>query len=190
MKIGWMVIALPLLLFISSFLNSSGDDAGVVFREEYIADHFDYPVGKPDAEGYYNAQGFGENNHLGDDWNASTGGNSDLGHPFYATANGYVSFAQDIKGGWGNVIRILHQLPDGTQVESLYAHADTLLVKKGDWVKCGQQVGTIGTAHGLYWAHLHFEIRTDTKMGIGGGYSSVTSGYVDPTAFIRAHRGE
>jgi murein DD-endopeptidase MepM/ murein hydrolase activator NlpD len=189
MKIGWMVIALPLVVFASSFLTAPGNDTvSGAFQPEYIADQFDYPVGKPDAEGYYNAQGFGDNNHLGDDWNAKTGGNSDLGHPFYTVANGYVTFAEDIRGGWGNVIRVLHQLPDGTQVESLYAHADTVLVKKGDWVKRGQQIGTIGTAHGLYWAHLHFEMRTDPKMAIGGGYSTATGGYLDPTAFIEAHR--
>ncbi|MEM8889827.1 MAG: M23 family peptidase, partial [Bacteroidota bacterium] len=47
------------------------------FREhpQYKSTAFDYPVGKPDARGYYNAQGFQKNNHLGDDWNANTGGN-------------------------------------------------------------------------------------------------------------------
>ena len=28
---------------------------------------FDFPVGKPNAQGYYNAQKFTVNNHLGDD---------------------------------------------------------------------------------------------------------------------------
>jgi len=48
------------------------------------ANRFDFPVGKPDAKGYYNAQIFGKNNHLGDDWNGANGGNSDLGEPIYA----------------------------------------------------------------------------------------------------------
>jgi hypothetical protein len=43
------------------------------------AEHFDFPAGKPDGEGYYNAQGFGKNNHLGADWNGNGGGNTDLG---------------------------------------------------------------------------------------------------------------
>jgi len=75
---------------------------------EFIADGFDYPVGKPNAKGYYNAQGFAGTTHLGDDWNAVTGGNSDLGDPIYAVANGYVNFAEDLAGGWGNVIRVWH----------------------------------------------------------------------------------
>ena len=158
------------------------------YKLEYVTDGFDYPVGKPDGEGYYNAQKFGANDHLGDDFNAMTGGNTDLGDPVYVTANGVVTFAADVKGGWGNVIRVLHQFPDGTFVESLYGHCDTILVKKDQWLKKGEQIGTIGTAHGSYLAHLHFEIRTDIKMSIGPGYSRDKTGYTDPTAFIEANR--
>ncbi len=32
---------------------------------EYIADGFDYPVGMPDGKGYYDAQPFTKNRHLG-----------------------------------------------------------------------------------------------------------------------------
>jgi murein DD-endopeptidase MepM/ murein hydrolase activator NlpD len=155
---------------------------------EFIAKGFDYPVGKPDARGYYNAQGFEGTTHLGDDWNAVTGGNSDLGDPIYAIANGYVNFAEDINGGWGNVIRLWHRTADSINVESLYAHCDTILVRVGDFVEKGQQIGTIGDAHGSYLAHLHLEIREDLELPIGGGYSSDKTGYLDPTAFIKAHR--
>jgi murein DD-endopeptidase MepM/ murein hydrolase activator NlpD len=153
-----------------------------------IAHHFDFPVGKPDAKGYYNAQAFGENNHLGDDWNATTGGNSDLGDPIYAIANGKVVFADDIKGGWGNVVRIVHILPDSSMVESLYAHCDEIKVQKNQWVDRGEKIATIGDAHGQYYAHLHFEIRSKIGLPIGGGYASNTTGYLDPTKFIRQHR--
>ncbi len=160
----------------------------VIYKKEYIADSFDYPVGKPNAKGYYNAQKFGVNAHLGDDWNAVTGGNSDLGHPMYAVANGYVKFAEDIKGGWGKIIRIDHKLPDGQMVESFYAHCDEMFVQAGDWIKKGHKIGTIGNADGQYYAHLHFEMRSDTKLPIGGGYSENDEGYLDPTAFIKKHR--
>ena len=158
------------------------------FPDDYIAHHFDYPVGTANANGYYNAQGFTENNHLGDDWNGTGGGNTDFGDPIYAIADGRVKSAEDYKGGWGKIIRILHQLPNGEMVESFYAHCETMMVKEGDWIKRGDQIATMGNADGAYLAHLHFEIRTDTSMGIGGGYSSDTEGYVDPTAFIEAHR--
>lgn len=153
-----------------------------------IALHFDFPVGKPNASGYYNAQEYGENGHLGEDWNAITGRNSDLGDPIFTIANGQVSFAQDIGGGWGNVIRIIHQLPDNSYIESLYAHCDSLSVHKNQLVNRGEIIGTIGTANGQYIAHLHFELRSDTTLPIGGGYSSTTAGYLNPTAFIKAHR--
>jgi len=156
-------------------------------QSDFIATHFDFPVRKPDGTGYYNAQAFGENNQ-GDDWNGTGGGNSDLGDAIYATANGQVTFAKDIAGGWGNVIRIHHIGPDGSEYESLYAHCDTILVSASDKVEIGQKIGTIGTAHGLYYAHLHFEIREKINMPIGGGYSEDREGYVDPTEFIRTHR--
>lgn len=160
----------------------------VILTKHQIADKFDYPVGKPNAKGYYNAQKFGENQHLGEDWNAVTGGNSDLGDPIFAIANGQVTFAQDIGGGWGNVIRVTHQLPNGQKVESLYAHCDSILAQANQWISRGQQIGTIGTAHGHYIAHLHFEIRDSLEMPIGGGYGFESEGYVNPSRFIKSHR--
>lgn len=199
-----MIMRLTLALFIFPFtffgiscldnpttLSTSSknqESIQIEFKDDFITDGFDFPVGKPDGSGYYNAQGFGKNNHLGDDWNGSGGGNSDLGDSIFSTANGYVKFAEDVQGGWGNVIRILHKLPDGTFVESLYAHCDEIKVKQGDWLKRGDLIGTIGTANGIYYAHLHFEIRTDVSLGIGAGYSSDQTGYIDPSEFIRKNR--
>jgi len=161
-----------------------------IFKENpsYIATSFDYPVGKPNAKGYYNAQSFGKNSHLGDDWNAVTGGNSDLGDPIYVTANGYVNFAKDIGGGWGKVIRVWHQKEDGKKVESLYAHCNEILVEEGSFVKKGEKIATIGNANGQYYAHLHFEIRDDIELPVGGGYSNETKGYLNPTKFIKENR--
>lgn len=150
---------------------------------EFIATSFDYPVGKPNAKGYYNAQKFTENNHLGDDWNGVGGGNTDMGDPIYTIANGYVSFAEDLKRGWGKVIRIIHKYK-GKYYESIYAHCNSIQIKKGDFVKKGSLIATIGNANGIYLAHLHLEIRDNIFMDIGGGYANDTSGYLDPTKFI------
>ena len=158
------------------------------YKKDYLATTFDFPVGKPGAKGYYNAQGFGKNNHLGDDWNGVNGGNSDLGDPIYAVGNGYISSAKDLEGGWGNVIRIIHKLYNGKEIESLYAHCDTILVKPKQWIKKGEQIGTIGNANGTYLAHLHLEIRDSINLSIGAGYSENTAGYLDPTKFIKDHR--
>jgi len=150
-------------------------------------DGFDYPVGPPNAKGYYNAQVFGKNDHLGDDWNGVGGGNSDLGDPVYSIGRGKVVLAEDLQGGWGNVVRIVHNVgtvEEPAYIESLYAHLDTILIDSNDLVEKGQALGTIGNAHGIYYAHLHFEIRDSIAMPIGGGYGEETAGYLDPTAFL------
>ncbi|MEO9954855.1 M23 family metallopeptidase [Nonlabens sp.] len=195
---------LVIILFLISCKQTTNDNEShsviqetVVIKKNVIAErkksisaaiHFDYPVGKPNAKGYYNAQSFGKNDHLGDDWNAVTGGNSDLGDPIYSIARGQVTFAEDIGSGWGNVIRITHKLPDSTFIESLYAHCDKILVSTDSIVNRGDQIGTIGTANGAYLAHLHFEIRDDLELPVGGGYSENTEGYLNPTKFIKDHR--
>ena len=160
-----------------------------IFNQEptFKATGFDFPVGKPTANGYYNAQKFTVNNHLGDDWNGKGGGNSDLGDPIYAIGNGYVNFSEDIGGGWGNVIRIVHHYKNN-YYESLYAHCDKISVKKGSFVTKGTKIGTIGNANGAYYAHLHLEIRDSILMDIGNGYSRDSSGYVNPTTFMNSNR--
>lgn len=154
-------------------------------------DGFDYPVGPPDGKGYYNAQVFGKNKHLGDDWNGTGGGNTDLGDPVYSMAEGIVTFAEDIRGGWGRILRISHNIGTRSEpdcIEALYAHLDTMLVEQGDTVARGQHIAAIGNAHDIYYAHLHLEIRDTVGLPIGGGYGEETEGYLDPTAFIKAHR--
>jgi hypothetical protein len=72
------------------------------------SDGFDYPISKSptiteakDKDGWYNAQDFAVNNHLGEDWNKNTGGNTDCGEAVYAAANGLIVFAEDAGEGWG-----------------------------------------------------------------------------------------
>jgi murein DD-endopeptidase MepM/ murein hydrolase activator NlpD len=161
-------------------------DSLFTMQEAYRSLQFDFPVGKPTSKGYYNAQKFGENNHLGDDWNGGGGGNSDLGDPIYSISNGYVSAVQDLGGGWGNVIRIVHSYHN-TYYESVYAHCDTMYVKENQFIKRGEKIGSIGTANGAYLAHLHLEIRDRIFMDIGAGYATDTKGYLDPTTFIKTH---
>ncbi len=153
---------------------------------EYIADGFDFPVGAPDGIGYRDAQPFGENNHSGEDWNGKRGGDSDLGDPIYAIAHGWVSEAEDKGGGWCNVMRIIH-LVDGTFMESLYAHNDSMLKNRGDWVFRGEQIATMGKCAN-YYAHLHFELRTKPDLPLGNGYSSQSDGLISPTTYIHTHR--
>lgn len=176
-----------LILIIGVFLLISCNPE-IPLNPEYISDGFDFPVGKPNAKGYYDAQPFGKNNHLGSDWNANSGGNTDLGAQIYAISHGYVKSTKNLGGGWGNVIRIIHTMPNGKQYESIYAHCDKIVVKQNSFVKRGEKIGTIGNCNGRYLAHLHFEIRSLINRGIGGGYSWFTLGYLNPTKFINSNR--
>lgn len=100
--------------------------------------------------------------HPGDDYNGLGGRNTDLGEPVYAASDGQVVHAAWHRV-WGNIILIHHP---ADRVWSMYAHLGEMRVRPGAQVRCGQQIGTIGRGgvdeHGnyLYFAHLHFEIRT------------------------------
>ena len=135
------------------------------------ASSFDQPVGSAHAALTYNAQPFLTNRHLGDDINGIGGWNSDLGDPVYAVADGLVTYAGWPSDGWGNVVILLHELPDGEIVQSFYGHLDAMSVPVGRQVRRGEKVGTIGTANGTYLAHLHFELRRSSTLDVGAGYS-------------------
>ena len=158
----------------------------------FVANGFDFPVGKPDGEGYYKARGYTPNGHLGEDWNGRGGGDTDLGDPVYSTAHGIVLFAKNYYHGWGNVVIVRHAYQEGGQtkfVDSLYGHLDKIGVRYGQHVKRGQLLGTIGTGGGIYPAHLHFEIRKDIRVGMArGSFSKDDSVYWSGTLFISARR--
>ena len=156
------------------------------------ATRFDFPLGNEQGAMAYNAQPFTENMHLGDDLNGIGGENSDLGDPVFAVADGEVLAAREGGPGWGNVIIVLHAYREkGVRkyVQSFYGHVQTILVAPRDRVRRGQQIATVGTGGGKYWAHLHFETREFLTPFIGAGYRKDTRGWLEPSAFIQAHRG-
>lgn len=163
-----------------------------------VSDGFDYPFGgdadqatrKRDMSGWYNAQDFGDNDHLGEDWNAATGGNTDCGMPVYAASKGTIVFAQDAGAGWGNVLILRHRLPDGALVETLYGHLQSFAKTSGE-VNRRERIGSIGDGGGAYLCHLHFELRLSNCPAwgqAGAGYSSNRTGWLDPSDFIDANR--
>jgi murein DD-endopeptidase MepM/ murein hydrolase activator NlpD len=156
------------------------------------ATRFDFPIGSENGAFAYNAQPFTENRHLGDDLNGIGGENSDLGDPVFAVADGQVLFAGEAGPGWGNVIIVLHAYDENGArkfVQSYYGHVETIMVERKQKLHRGEQIATIGTADGQYWAHLHFEMREFTTPFIGPGYREDTRGWINPSAFIASHRG-
>jgi hypothetical protein len=157
-----------------------------------LATRFDFPLGSEHGAMAYNAQRFTENKHLGDDLNGIGGEDSDLGDPIFAVADGRVLLARDGGPGWGNVIIVLHAYDEKGQrryAQSYYAHLQTMLVTAREEVWRGEQIATVGTAQGRYWAHLHFEMREFITPYIGPGYRQDTRGWLNPSGFIQAHRG-
>jgi len=163
-----------------------------------IAQKFAYPVGKSETltaakdkkDEWYNALDFGENNHLGEDWNKNSGGNTDCGESVFAIGDGTIVYAENAGIGWGNVVIIEHELPDGTRVQSLYGHLQKILKQAGE-VKLREQIGEVGNADGKYLCHLHLELREENCPmwnQAGGGYSADRKGWIDPSEFIDKHR--
>jgi len=99
-----------LLLFHSACVLEKSQDKEIPAHllNKFPAKSFAYPVGEQDyvtekndwRDAWYNAQDFGENRHLGEDWNKTTGGNTDCGEPVYAAADGQITFAKDAGAGW------------------------------------------------------------------------------------------
>ena len=168
------------------------------FLLNFPAKSFAYPVGETEYvtekndwwDHWYNAQDFGEDRHLGEDWNKTTGGDTDCGEPVFATADGEIVFAGDSGPGWGNVMVVEHTAADGTKLRSLYGHMDTIVKYTGE-VKRREQIGTVGSANGRYKCHLHFELKwNECRLWnqVGPGYLDERYGWIDPSEFIEKTR--
>lgn len=165
--------------------------------QQTVADSFAYPIGKKerstqkrDGDEWFNALDFGEDDHLGEDWNKNTGGNTDCGEPVFAAANGSIAYASDAGPGWGNVIIVTHRLADGSSVQTLYGHLREIVKAKGE-VKKRDLIGKVGNANGRYLCHLHFELReagSPMWNQAGGGYAADRKGWLDPSDFIDSRR--
>jgi len=60
--------------------------------------------------------------------------------------------------GYGNLILVKH----GGGYLTAYGHLGKIMVKKGDVLKKGQTLGTVGTSGQVSSPQLHFEIRKGT----------------------------
>ncbi len=81
------------------------------------------------------------------------------GAPVRAADNGVVVYAGNEIQGYGNLVLIRH----ADRWMTAYAHMDKILVKKGDTLKQGQSLGTVGSTGQVDGPQLHFEVRRGTE---------------------------
>lgn len=82
-----------------------------------------------------------------------------LGTPVKAADSGTVAYAGNELKGFGNLVLIKHD--DGWV--TAYAHNQSLKVKKGQKVKRGEQIASVGSTGGVGTPQLHFETRAGKK---------------------------
>src|SRR5205814_2818844 len=112
--------------------------------------------------------------HKGLDLSAPTG------TPVYAAADGIVSFAgqyplRESVNWWrfGNVVVVNHL----GHFVTIYGHCDSLKVHRGQDVKQGQVIATVGSTGWSTNSHLHYEVRSDLEQP--GNYIAI-----DPRIYI------
>ena len=160
-----------------------------------LAEVFVSPLGDDNGAFTYSAQGFGAMNaarggrHTGQDLNGIGGENTDEGLPVRAAGRGLLIYAGEPSPDWGNVVVLLHRLPDGRFVQSLYAHLKTISdIPLGTIVGREEQIGTVGTAHGNYLAHLHFEMIESIAHEAGmPGYGKTTFNRINPDEVLEKY---
>ena len=94
-------------------------------------------------------------------------GNTPLGAPVVATADGIVTYAGWL-GGYGNCVMINH----GDGVVTLYGHGNKILTSVNTEVKQGDVIMEVGSTGNSTGPHLHFEVR-------------VNGNYTNPLSYVK-----
>lgn len=77
-----------------------------------------------------------------------------LGNPVYSTGDGVVERVRYQFFGYGNEVVIDH----GFGYKTRYAHLNSIDVAKGQTLKRGQKIGTVGSTGKSTGPHLHYEV--------------------------------
>lgn len=91
--------------------------------------------------------------HGGLDFSAPTG------TPVFATGDGTVLRVIHSRRGYGNTIIVDH----GYNYQTKYSHLHSFAVRKGEKVKRGQVIGTVGNSGKSTAPHLHYEVIRNGK---------------------------
>lgn len=91
--------------------------------------------------------------HAGVDFSAPRG------TPIYSTGSGKVIKTNKSTRGYGNTILI----DNGFGYQTFYAHIQDVKVKRGEEIKRGQIIGTVGNTGKSTAPHLHYEVRKNGR---------------------------
>ena len=137
-----------IFLFLFPFFVSCASEEGFYqsprLREALLQERLMWPVAGT-ITSYYGPRG--GRIHHGIDIKAPKNAN------IYSTARGYVEFS-GYQNGYGWTVIVNHK-----SFKALYAHCNSLKVKKGQWVRQGQTIAAVGTSGRSTGYHLHFELR-------------------------------
>lgn len=81
------------------------------------------------------------------------------GAPVRAAENGVVVYADNQLQGFGNLVLVRHS----DRWMTAYGHLDKVMIKRGETVRRGQTIGTVGRSGSVDTPQLHFETRRGTK---------------------------
>lgn len=76
-----------------------------------------------------------------------------------AAENGVIAYAGNELKGSGNLVLLRHE----GQWMTAYAHMDQISVRRGETVRKGQVIGTVGSTGSVSQPQLHFEVRRGTE---------------------------
>ena len=131
--------------------KNSGNGGGAQKMMARSASRFSWPVRGKILSGY----GAKSNGLFNDGINIRAA----RGATVAAAENGLVAYAGNEVKGMGNLVIIQHS--DGWM--TVYAHMDSMVVKRGAAVRVGQKIGAVGQTGKVDAPQLHFEIRKGTR---------------------------
>lgn len=108
--------------------------------------------------------------------------------PVRAAAAGTVRSVVQTRKGQGNSVEIEH--PGGYRTR--YTHLGTITVSRGDRVRTGQKIGTVGMSGNSFVPHLHYEVLRDslTLDPVCHFFASVGATDYANMMFLSAHTGQ
>ncbi len=89
------------------------------------------------------------------------------GNDVVSVAGGVVTFADDDRGGYGNLVEVDH----GNGYVTRYGHNQMIHVQVGEAIKRGQVIAKLGSTGRSTGPHVHFEVIKDGK-------------HIDPMKFV------